>query len=186
MTSWPEVWNAVWEINPHYSLSQEELAFLIEHALLVPARGQVLELGICHGRTLAALTLATEAQEASVTGIDHFGLEGSVWQVRESLARVGASRAVVIVGDTRVIPWDIPLDLLLVDAGHDEANVSKDVRKYVPLVKPGGLVFFHDWDPEVDPASPHEAVRRHATAACGDWEDLGLVGGLKGFRRPLL
>ena len=180
---WHDIWQAVCEMNSHYSLSTAELKFLIDYAIELPAGSEVLELGVCHGRTLAALGLAAKGSE--VTGIDHFGLEGSPFAVREQLRRMGLGGVQLTVGDTRVVPWGKPLDLLLIDAGHDEANVSRDVAKYVPFVKPGGMCFFHDWDDPYRAESPHEAVRRHAEAACGDWEDLGLVGGLKGFRRPL-
>ncbi len=37
-----------------------------------------------------------------------------------------------------------PLDFLFIDGGHDYKTVKADFENYSPLVKPGGLVAFHD------------------------------------------
>ncbi len=37
-----------------------------------------------------------------------------------------------------------PYSLLFVDAGHLEADVAADHRDYAPLVRPGGIIAFHD------------------------------------------
>lgn len=35
-------------------------------------------------------------------------------------------------------------DLLLIDADHSEAGVRRDYEDYAPLVRPGGVIAFHD------------------------------------------
>lgn len=37
-----------------------------------------------------------------------------------------------------------PLDFLFIDAGHTRYDVMADYRDYSPLVRPGGLIAFHD------------------------------------------
>jgi cephalosporin hydroxylase len=37
-----------------------------------------------------------------------------------------------------------PVDFLFIDGDHTEAGVESDYRAYAPLVRPGGLVAFHD------------------------------------------
>ena len=39
-----------------------------------------------------------------------------------------------------------PYDFLFIDGDHSRIGVEQDIRMYVPLVNPGGLVAFHDWD----------------------------------------
>ncbi len=39
---------------------------------------------------------------------------------------------------------DRPVDFLFVDGDHTEAGVEADFRAYGPLVRPGGLIAFHD------------------------------------------
>jgi len=39
-------------------------------------------------------------------------------------------------------PW---IDLLYIDGAHDSTSVARDVCLYVPMVKPGGVVFFDDY-----------------------------------------
>ena len=37
-----------------------------------------------------------------------------------------------------------PLDLIFIDGGHTYEVVSGDMRRFAPLVRPGGLIAFHD------------------------------------------
>lgn len=39
-------------------------------------------------------------------------------------------------------PW---IDILYIDGAHDSTSVARDVTLYVPMVKPGGVVFFDDY-----------------------------------------
>jgi predicted O-methyltransferase YrrM len=40
--------------------------------------------------------------------------------------------------------WIRPIDILLVDGSHTYADVKRDFEKYIPHVKPGGYIVFHD------------------------------------------
>lgn len=187
-----EIWARVHDINDHYALSKDQVEFIVRHAMTLPMFPTLLELGVCHGRTLASLALVAERLYGQAYGIDHFGLEGNVEEVQESLFDRGILSCKIIVADTREAEWTKPIDLLVVDAGHDEANVRPDIEKYVPLVKSGGYVFFDDYDDPKNRQSPHWAVRHYADLACGSWHDLGIVkrskedefGAMRGWRRP--
>jgi len=39
-----------------------------------------------------------------------------------------------------------PFDFLFIDGDHRRWGVEMDIQMYFPLVKPGGLAAFHDWD----------------------------------------
>lgn len=42
----------------------------------------------------------------------------------------------------------LPLDVLFIDGDHTYAGVAKDFEMYAPLVRPGGIVGFHDIVPD--------------------------------------
>lgn len=44
------------------------------------------------------------------------------------------------------VVWDKPIALLLIDAFHDYASVSRDFRHFSSWVKLGGVVVFHDYE----------------------------------------
>ncbi len=43
---------------------------------------------------------------------------------------------------------DQPLDFLLIDGDHSLEGVTQDYRRFAPLVRPGGLIAFHDIVPD--------------------------------------
>jgi hypothetical protein len=116
-------------------------------------------------------------------GIDHFGLESSAEIVRDMLASKELA-GTIIEGHTHEVPWDKPLDLLLIDAGHDEANVKGDCEKYLPFVKRGGYVLFDDWDEPFDRDSAHWAVHFYGDLHTRDWDKITNEFGLEIRRRP--
>jgi len=180
-----EIWPIVSAINPHYSMTEDELRFAVECAESLPDIPIMMELGVCHGRTLAALAMVAMNKAGLVIGVDDWGLEGSLIEVADTLKALGILNWDLRKVKTQHLLHSQPLDFLLVDAGHDEANVKPDIEKYVPLVRLGGIVMFHDYDEPFDRNSAHWAVRYYADLACGTWEDLGQVGGLKAWRRTV-
>jgi predicted O-methyltransferase YrrM len=52
---------------------------------------------------------------------------------------------------------DKPIDLLFVDGDHSENGVRDDFLLYAPLVRPGGLIAFHD----IMPHKVHESCQVH-------------------------
>jgi predicted O-methyltransferase YrrM len=196
----------------HYSLYEEQQELLWIHArpwLWTRATqgatdSTIVELGVCNGKTmliLAALArfpatyldLAPEDRfsPAHYYGIDIWGLESSKAECQQMLDRAGLTEyATLYSEDTRkamdLVPF--PIDLLLIDAGHDEENIKADCENWIPKVREGGIVAFHDFDPVDDPErkSAHWAVRYYANLATGDeskWETLGFLQGLMIRRR---
>lgn len=65
--------------------------------------------------------------------------------------------------------WEGWVDLLVIDADHSYDGVKRDIRAWWPVVKKGGLVFFHDYlarpdgfngDGEWLPSEVAEAIER--------------------------
>jgi predicted O-methyltransferase YrrM len=77
---------------------------------------------------------------------------------------------------------DDSLAFCFIDADHDESGITKDVPAWVPKIKPGGIIVFHDYGTWKCPAVV-EAV--DAWQARDPWERLGMVGSAIAFRRPV-
>lgn len=178
----------------HYSLYEEQQELLWIHGARTLARGMdnvIVELGVCNGKTMLILAALASKFEAQYYGIDIWGLESSKAECRQLLDDAGLSgRATLYSEDTRkamdLVPF--PIDLLLIDAGHDEENIKADCENWIPKVRAGGIVAFHDFDPVDDPerTSAHWAVRYYGNLATGDeskWETLGFLQGLMIRRR---
>jgi predicted O-methyltransferase YrrM len=46
--------------------------------------------------------------------------------------------------------WKDPIDFLYIDGDHSYDAVVRDVRNFVPFVREGGVVAFHDYKPGKD------------------------------------
>lgn len=117
----------------------------------------VLEIGTARGGTLFLLTRVA-APDALLVSVDlrrgQFGGGYPRWRARlyRSFARDG-QRVEPVLGDShapriqeriRGLLGGRTLDLLLVDGDHTYEGVKQDFADYSPLVRPGGLVAFHD------------------------------------------
>ena len=184
------LWKAVSAIGEkfsgHYSASWDQQHALFVEALKLHERDWIVELGVCNGRTAAILARAAQIVGAQYIGVDHFGLENSAIEIRGLFDKYGLP-GTIWDADTNIAGaiWDVPIALLFIDAGHDEANVKPDIELWVKWVKPGGVVAFHDWDEPYDRDSPHWAIRFYGEQATAGWERLESPIGMAMFRRPL-
>jgi predicted O-methyltransferase YrrM len=60
----------------------------------------------------------------------------------------GSSRAPETLARVRAALGDRPIDVLFIDGDHSYAGVQADHELYGPLVRPGGLIAFHDIVPD--------------------------------------
>lgn len=66
------------------------------------------------------------------------------------------------------------VDLLFIDGSHDYESVRSDWELYRPLVRPGGLVMFHDTQPHHD--RPEVEVHRLWAQLEADYQTVEIVG----------
>lgn len=120
---------------------------LTELAHLVAERcpTKILELGTYRGGTLYSWLTVLQHGGTCYTIDDRPPLE--LWQTWASQLGV---KTVNYQGDTRAraslafAETHAPYDFLFIDANHTEAGVTADFLDYAPLVKPCGLLAFHD------------------------------------------
>jgi predicted O-methyltransferase YrrM len=118
---------------------------------------RLLEIGTAGGGTLFLLAHAADPA-ARIVSVDlprgEFGGGYPVWKIplyrgfvrraqRLHLIR-GDSHAPETLARARAALRGEPLDFLLIDGDHTYDGVRRDFEDYGPLVRPGGLVAFHD------------------------------------------
>lgn len=151
----------------HYAIQEHDELTAVCELLLERQPRVVLELGTARGGTFMAWCMCA-AEDALLVGVDWRNPNHHAFLSEQEL--VGNAQ-----WDQTVIPitGDIgesdtyaricealdgrPVDFLFIDADHRESAVRRDHALYAPLVRPGGLVAFHDIR-EVEP-HPNPAYR---------------------------
>jgi predicted O-methyltransferase YrrM len=133
----------------------EIAAFLSYMAALRPR--VVMEIGTASGGTLFLLARAA-TPDALLISLDlpggSFGGGYRAWRkpLYHSFAREN-QRIILLRGDShdlalanrvRAILAGRPIDVLFIDGDHSYEGVKADFENYSPLVRPGGLIAFHD------------------------------------------
>jgi predicted O-methyltransferase YrrM len=126
---------------------ESELALLVAELLRDPPK-TVVEIGSAGGGTFLAWCLAADP-DAIIVSVDiHDGEEE-----RERMRGYGRQGQAVrmIKGDShapdvlrRVRKATGGVDFLFIDGDHSYESVRADFEDYSPLVRPGGLIAFHD------------------------------------------
>lgn len=173
MTSLAEAWRAAQAISGW--LTHREAAFLYAAARAVPRDGTIVEIGSFLGRSTLCLAHGSRAgNRARIVAVDpHIGSPkhahllqcADTWPpFLENLARAGVSDLVTAVHATSQdaapgIPG--PIDLLFVDGSHDLADVRTDIECWLPKLRVGGVIAFHDsWHMAGVRAATSELLRR--------------------------
>lgn len=110
---------------------------MYETALRYP-EGAVLELGVRSGNSTSAFLAAAEKTSGHVWSVD---------TVPPEVPRhwAGSDLWTFIQGDDLTLdPPVTAFDVVFIDTSHHYAHTLTELRRFVPLVKPGGTVLLHD------------------------------------------
>jgi predicted O-methyltransferase YrrM len=185
--------------------SLEEQAFLYRLACQAPKNASAIEIGSWIGHSTCILGAALPGEGARLCAIDGFtGMTttpGEVAYYKKFLRRVSPTasqrelfdahiarfglekRVTAVASDSAkaaLVPDGFaPADFLFIDGGHDLEVVRRDVELYVPLVRSGGVVAFHDFSSVCGvPTVVWAEIKR------GIFSDLlGINGSLIAFRK---
>jgi predicted O-methyltransferase YrrM len=122
---------------------------------------RVVEIGTANGGTLFLFTRVA-AEDARIVSVDlpsgAFGGEANEWKHplweafvtgRQSLRLIRAdSHAPGTLGLVKKELEGEPIDFLMIDGDHTYEGVKQDFETYAPLVRPGGMIAFHDICPD--------------------------------------
>jgi predicted O-methyltransferase YrrM len=116
---------------------QDCLERLHDAAAAIP-RVRVLELGVRSGNSTAAFLAAAEKAD------------GHVWSVDIEPPAVPQEWALstwwtfALGDDLLAYPLQPEFDILFIDSSHRYAHTLAELRKFVPMVVPGGRILLHD------------------------------------------
>jgi len=146
-------------------LTRAEATFLFEAAKRTAPRATIVEIGSFKGRSTICLAKGSLAgNRARVVAIDphhgnpehqrQFGRVDTFDEFRQNLLTAGVTHAVLALKDTSLrvaARFDRRVSLLFIDGDHSFEAVRQDLRSWLPLVEPGGVVAIHDswqiWGP---------------------------------------
>jgi len=99
------------------------------------------------GATLIAVDKPTSSQPGAVV------LRGVIAELCEegydAVVVLGDSKSLAVQDTVRHILGGRSVDVLFIDGDHSSKGVTADSNNYVPMVRPGGLVVFHDLGPRL-------------------------------------
>ena len=202
-------WKPFFELKEYFSGKElsalNEQAFLYRLAFAAPEQAVAIEIGSWIGHGTCIMGLGLRGKQARLYAVDRFDTEpatGGDLFCQKTLKKITARLSQREVFDQNIrhfglqdiveaVPADseaaiglLPLknesvDLLFIDGGHDLATVRRDIELYLPLVKPGGVIAFHDFRFPSDVSKAiWEAIKRQS------FDDLiGLYHSLIAFRK---
>lgn len=108
---------------------------------------------VCVDTWLGSLEFWTDPEDRTRYGaLDHlFGYPRVFYQFLANVVQTGHADRILPFPQTSQIAarWfaghGVQADLIYLDGSHDEGDVAADIRAYLPLVRPGGVLFGDDW-----------------------------------------
>jgi len=102
---------------------------------------RILELGTRTGESTLALLAAAKEVGGHVTSVDLEDCPVAKARVREAGLE---THWTFLLADDLALEWETPIDHLFIDTSHAYEHTLRELRKYEPLVVPGGVITMHD------------------------------------------
>lgn len=112
--------------------------------------GLIVEIGCFMG--ISTKVMALSSPTSTIIAIDPYltvhpssGLTDPAYVKEQFLKAVDGLNIELIHDKSQNVKWDKPIDFLHIDGDHHYEEVKLDIEKFVPFVKSGCYVFFHDY-----------------------------------------
>ena len=145
--------------NGHITMKEAE--FMYDNIIKLPDKGRALD--VCTGMGDSSMLLALTKPNWTIYTIDGYGLYGStgnIWNkqgennyrpqgittVLAKFKNYNVKNIISMVGNSWDVPWELPVDVLYIDADHSHKGVGNDVNHLSKFVKKGGFMGFHDYN----------------------------------------
>ena len=168
-------WDDFYQISEYFwrrelsSLPERAFLFRLSHDL--PPNAKIVEIGSWIGESTCLLALGLKGHEAKIYAVDTFSGEASDssaklrYQQRmnklktdntkdifnKNIAHFGMTpKVTAVVSDSLTAAkqfCEMPhsIDLLFIDGDHSEVATKNDIVAWLPFVKHGGIIAFHDF-----------------------------------------
>ena len=164
-------------------LTAVELEYLYTLASMAP-NGDAVEAGILDGSSLVCWEVARRGRGLS------YGVDINVTDTaRRNVSRYQAGIQLIqrdSVEFGNQCQDGAGLAFCFIDADHTKTGIPRDIAAYAPAIKPGGILAFHDYDPDEDKRGKGYVVKKTVDAwqKKAQWKPLGVIGRVAAFRRP--
>ena len=164
-------------------LSREEVDFLQKIARLPKAKNPVI-VNIGAGAGTSGLSFAEARPEADLYTVDisKGGPLGGLSSERNAFAKAEMIAPMQILGDSKQVgsEWsnNLKIDILFVDGDHTYDGVKGDIESWLPHVKRGGYIIFHDYQQGKWPD-----VKKAVDEYMADYQVVDTVQRVKAFKK---
>lgn len=139
-------------------MSVKDNLFIYRCARVVPDNGTIVEIGTAQGGSAYIFSIATQKRDVKIISIDKYPSQEAKQNLKGMNVTLVTEDSVEYAKTWRKEKNDL-IDLLFIDGGHTLLDVYNDYSYWSPLVRPGGMIIFHDYDPIYDGGVNHLAVR---------------------------
>ncbi len=168
-------------------LDMEQLEFLSDLANKAPD-GSAVECGVWHGGSLIAWEGMRRGRGRAYAVDDWSGAQGQFGNDLLAICKTNFKQRGVEATFVGRRSWEAvskvysPVAFCFIDADHSLNGIPRDIVAWPPVIMPGGILVFHDYDV----SNPRVVVKCIVDAWQyeAQWEDLGLVGSTKAYRKP--
>jgi len=139
-------------------LWQEECDVLFTLAQKVPEGGVILEIGTALGGSGVIFDQATQGKDISIYSVDIAPSARAYKHLQKTAVNI-----VPLSSSKFADQWERDgarsIDLLFIDGDHRFQFLYEDFCRWMPYVRPEGVVLFHDYDPPERGGLAHFAIR---------------------------
>ena len=154
----------------------DEIDWLKAQAKRLPANAEVVMIGA--GPGVMAMAIMEERDNVWMTVIDNSTFE--YLYAHTIKAGIKTNRLHCMSGDSSKIEWEgDPIDLLIIDGDHSYEGVKADLDVWLKHIKPGGLIFLHDYDADntcFAHVERYPGVKQAVEECSAQWEEVQRVG----------
>lgn len=151
------------------TMLNKEVAFHLFDLISPMEVKRIVDIGTGHG--MSAKFFSDLKPQATIYTIDGFGIYGdgriynkldhdAVSKINKNLGK----NVIQILGNSQSVPWELPLDVLYIDADHTYEGCKADFDLYSPFVSKGGLIIFDDY---IQDNNPNNGVKKVVDEAKG-------------------
>lgn len=136
--------------------TEAEVKLLSRYALA--AKHGIVEIGALDGETTKAMSLFASVPMYAIDPIIPDSMDINLVGSRQKiLANMSHYKMFTFIEDfsfNAVKTFSGIFDMLFIDGDHSYEAVSRDAKDWIPLLKEGGYVIFHDSDPVTSTGAP--------------------------------
>lgn len=161
-----------------HSYAEED--FIVQFAQQVPEGGTIVHVGVEYGRCVTESAWAVRGKSINVWAVDVFPANHPAGNLLDiftaNIEEAGFDTIRMIPQNSTAAgqSWSHgPIDLLMIDAGHSYREVLDDINAWLPHVRDGGVILFHDYWKNKDSHPTHLDVKKAVDESFGEHVNMG-------------